>query len=368
MTEHRKYIARALELARKGKFTAHPNPMVGCVIVKGGRIVAEAAHMKYGGPHAEAAALKKAGKLARGATLYVNLEPCSHYGKTPPCAEAIIKAGIRKIVASVGDPNPIVSGQGFALLKSAGIDVKTGTMRNEAEELNRKFFYAMKNRRSFVALKMAQTLDGKIADSNKRSRWITSTQSRRLAHELRAEYDAVLVGKGTLLADDPLLTARGVKGRQPWRLVLDGHLNSKPSSRIFNEGTSPALILTSEQALRAKPKNVRRFENNNVALVACGKNPRLNAATVLSATYRLGINSILVEGGSSVHSWFLQSQAAQYLYAFIAPAILGGGLPGVSLFRPRTVASPYRLTRSEVHRIGSDILIEGFIKYNGRDV
>jgi diaminohydroxyphosphoribosylaminopyrimidine deaminase/5-amino-6-(5-phosphoribosylamino)uracil reductase len=233
-------MRRAIELAGRGAQGASPNPLVGCVIVKNGKSVGEGFHAHYGGPHAEVLALKKAGPRTKGATLYVNLEPCAHWGKTPPCADAVIRAGIKKVVAAMPDPNPLVRRRGFKKLKASGIQVQTGVCRAEAEDLNRAFIKFITKKKPYVILKAAVSLDGKIATASGDSKWISSEASRDLVHGLRTEVDGILVGGETVRKDDPSLTSHG-KGRNPVRIVLSRSGRLPKNSKIF-DGTAPCWV------------------------------------------------------------------------------------------------------------------------------
>ncbi|MCD6129075.1 bifunctional diaminohydroxyphosphoribosylaminopyrimidine deaminase/5-amino-6-(5-phosphoribosylamino)uracil reductase RibD, partial [Candidatus Bipolaricaulota bacterium] len=262
---HEEYMRRALELARLGEGYTRPNPLVGAVVVKDGEVIAEGYHARYGGPHAEMVALSRAGERARGADLYVNLEPCVHWGKTPPCVDRIIAAGIRRVILAARDPNPLVNGKGVDKLRSAGIEVVEGVLREEAEKLNEIFFHWVKTQRPFVALKLAMSLDGKIASRTGKSRWITGEEARKKVHELRRRYAAVLVGVNTVLTDDPQLTVREVEGPQPLRIVLDSRGRIPLSAKVLS-GEAPTLIATTqampeeiEHKLREKGAEVWRL-------------------------------------------------------------------------------------------------------------
>jgi len=236
-------MARALELARQGQGRAEPNPMVGAVVVREGKIVGEGYHQVYGGPHAEVFALQQAGELAHGATLYVTLEPCCHHGKTPPCTDAIIKAGIREVVAAGSDPFPQVAGGGFSTLANVGIQVRIGVLRHEAEQLNAPYYKLVRTGMPYVIAKWAMTLDGKIATATGESKWISGEESRRLVHELRGRVDGILVGIGTVLVDDPLLTARPAGPRVATRIVLDTHLKTPMTSQLVKTANQVPIVI-----------------------------------------------------------------------------------------------------------------------------
>lgn len=356
-----KYIERCFELARRGMGRVSPNPLVGCVIVRDGKLVAEGYHQRFGGPHAEVLALRKAGKKARGATLYVNLEPCSHHGKTPPCTEAIIAAGVKRVVASTKDPNPLVAGSGFEKLRKAGIQVHVGVLRNEAEELNEKFVTFMKTGFPFVGVKVAQTLDGKIADPFGRSKWITDEEARTYAHQLRTEYDAILVGAGTVQRDDPQLTVRKVQGRNPLRVVLDGRLSVKPNAKVFKTRNAQTIVLTSTLAMKKYPRKVGQLTMRGVDVLSVERNTDLDPKAVLAVLGEMNISSVLVEGGAHTISRFLEEGLVQKVHCFIAPKILGAGLEGWRLQSGRRLSQSIQLKNVRLRMVGKDLLLEGRI-------
>lgn len=358
----KQFMERCLVLAGQGRGQVSPNPMVGCVIVKNGRIVGEGYHKAFGGPHAEIYALKKAGDNTKNATLYVNLEPCSHFGKTPPCAGAIIKAGIKKVIVASQDPNPLVAGKGLQKLRKASIDVQVGLFRDEAERLNEKFYTFMKTRFPFVGIKIAQTLDGRIADSFGRSKWITSEEARKEAHRIRSEYDAILVGANTVLNDNPELTVRTVPGRNPVRIVLDGRMRIHPKSKIFNTRNAKTILLTSTQALQKKKRVAALVAKKGVQIVAVGRTAEINPNTVLLILGSFGISSLLIEGGSATISGFLKHKSVNHIHCFVAPKILGDGLSSISL-GVSVVTKSIQIMKPSVKVVGSDFLLEGSIKF-----
>jgi diaminohydroxyphosphoribosylaminopyrimidine deaminase/5-amino-6-(5-phosphoribosylamino)uracil reductase len=325
MNRDEAYMRRAIDLAESRGAGAHPNPRVGAVVVKGGRVVGEGAHERFGSPHAEVNALRLAGSKARGAVLYVTLEPCSHFGKTPPCVQAVLASGVKEVIAACGDPNPLVSGHGFAILRRAGVQVRRGVLKAEAEALNEAHFFSHRLGRPLVVLKAASTLDGRLASQTGLSKWITGSAAREEAHRLRAESDAVMVGIGTVLADDPSLTVR-IPGHNrddgfPMRVVLDSMLRVSPKAKIFKGVqqtvvfTSPQAPLSREKLLRAQGVWVHRVPTQRGQLFLPG---------VLQSLLRLGIRKILVEGGSQLHGSLLNRHLADQLALFIAPKILGG--------------------------------------------
>jgi diaminohydroxyphosphoribosylaminopyrimidine deaminase/5-amino-6-(5-phosphoribosylamino)uracil reductase len=300
--------------------------MVGAVLVRDGKVVGEGYHRRAGGPHAEIVALKQAGDLAAGATLYVTLEPCSHHGRTGPCAVALGRAGVSRVVAAMRDPDPRVSGAGLAGLKAGGVRVQVGDGAQEAEAINRRWLLSRRAGRAFVGLKYAATLDGKIAAGNGQSRWITGEAARRETHALRQAYDAVAVGAGTVIADDPELTARSAAGkrllRQPVRVVIDGRLRVSPEARVFDPGLpGRALVATTT---RAAKRRARDFESRGVEVRAFEGTDRIQILPLLEQLVDEGVNSVLVEGGGDLDWSFCASGAVDRVYAFIAPKLVGG--------------------------------------------
>lgn len=344
-------MRRALALAVKGLGGTHPNPMVGCVLVRGGEIVGTGWHRRFGGPHAEPQALKRAGKRARGATAYVTLEPCCYFGKTPPCTEALIKAGVRRVVAAMTDPNPLVSGKGFARLRRAGITVVRGALNKEALELNRVFVHWVKKKRPYVILKAGASLDGRIETATRESKWITSPEARTISRRMRGEVDAILTGVGTVLADNPRLTAG--TGRHPLRVILDTRLRSPKRAKVFR-GPGRALVATAAKAglPHADCLRLPRAKNGGVDLRA-----------LLKALARRGISSLLVEGGSAVHTSFLEAGLVDEVHLFLSPRLIGGR-EARSFFEGggfhRLSRTPI-LTAMEFRRAGRDLLVTGRI-------
>jgi diaminohydroxyphosphoribosylaminopyrimidine deaminase/5-amino-6-(5-phosphoribosylamino)uracil reductase len=315
-------MRRALALAARGLGETNPNPPVGCVVARGDRVVGEGFHARAGGPHAEVGALREAGPRARGATLYVTLEPCVHHGRTPPCAPLVRAAGVARVVAALRDPYPLVAGRGLALLRRAGIPVEAGLLAGEAGRLAERFLVSARGR-LFVLLKAALTLDGRIATASGRSRWITSPSQRRQARWLRRLHDAVLVGVGTVLADDPLLLP-SPRPRRPFaRVVLDSTLRLPPTSRLARTASprTPVLVLSCAPA----PSRRRRLEAAGVEVVeVAGEAGRVSLPGALAALGARGVTSAMVEGGSEVLGSFLASRLADQVALFRAPLLLGG--------------------------------------------
>ena len=363
-SDDERFMRRALELAKRGLYTASPNPMVGAVIVKGGRMIAEGWHERVGRPHAEAVALEAAGEEAKGATLYVNLEPCCFHGHTPPCTKAIIEAGIRRVVVATRDPNPLVNGKGIEELRAAGIEVVEGVLREEAERLNEQFLTYMRKRRPFFSLKFAMTLDGKIASRTGASRWITSEEARRLAHDLRAQHDAVMVGVGTVLADDPLLTPHMLDFRPErprLRVVVDTNLRTPPSARLLSGGGPPVLIAAGEGADEGRAEALRRA-GAEVALLPRDERGRVDLRALAELLRERKVLGVLCEGGGTLAWSLLRAGLVDKVYAFVAPKVLGGEaaktpVEGEGFESPD---SSLRLRVEEVRRVGPDVLIVAY--------
>ena len=352
-------MRRALRLAERG-FTP-PNPMVGCVLVRDGKVVGEGYHRAAGLPHAEAEAVAVAGGSARGATAYVSLEPCAHTGRTSPCSRALIEAGIRRVVAAVQDPNPVVAGKGAAELRAAGIEVELGLMEAEARELNRAFFHFHATGMPFVTLKAAMSLDGKIATRTGDSKWITSEAARRYVHRLRAQSGAVLCGIGTVLADDSLLTARipGVP-RQPLRVVLDSDLRTPPESRLARSaGEIPTLIAVARGATGERAQELRA-QGVEVLGLPRDASGRVLLQPLLEELGRREVISVLVEGGGETHAAFIEQRLFHRMMWFIAPKLIGGRSAPSSVegTGAEMMDNAARLERLKVRRIGPDLLIE----------
>ncbi len=316
------FMARALELARRGSGETNPNPLVGCVVVKGGRVVGEGWHRRAGGPHAEVDALRAAGLEARGSTLYVNLEPCAHEGRTPACAPLVVGSGVRRVVAAIRDPNPLVRGRGLRLLRRDGVAVTVGVGADEARALNRRFLTAAAGPRPFVLLKAAMTLDGRIATAGGLSRWITSPLQRIRARGLRRLQDAVAVGVGTVIADDPMLMPQPPVSRRFVRIVFDSQLRLPPDSRLARSATrSPVWVLTTD----ADAKRAAALEKRGVVVIPVrARGGRVAVAGALRELRRLGIWSLMVEGGSELLGSFLDARAFDEVALFRAPVLLGG--------------------------------------------
>ena len=361
-----RFMRRALEVAERGRGLTSPNPMVGAVVVRDGRIVAEGAHLRAGGPHAEVSALAAAGEAARGATLYCTLEPCNHHGRTPPCAPAVAEAGIVRVVAALADPNPLARGGG-ARLRAAGVDVEMGVLASEAERQNRVWLTALRERRPHVTLKAAATLDGKIADVHGGSRWITGEAARLHAHRLRAESDAIVVGVTTALRDDPALTVRLSEPwpREPYRVVLDTRARLGPDARLIHAGTpSRAVFAVGAQAPADRLAALERAG----AMVLRGptRGGRVDVAALLTQLFELEVRAVLVEGGGETHAAFLEAGVVDRVALFLAPLLLGGREAPTVLGGPgRELKSALRLGPLAVTTLGDDVLLEADIVRDG---
>ncbi len=350
------FMRYALRLARRGAGRVSPNPMVGALVVKNGRIIGRGYHRQFGGPHAEVFALEEAGKAAKGATLFVTLEPCCHHGKTPPCTDKIIAAGIKKVIVAMQDPNPEVNGKGLRILQQHGIEVESGILEAQAQDLNAAFVKFMRRRLPLVTLKIAQTLDGHVADAGNRSRWITGERARRQVHRWRSEAGAVLVGIGTVLADDPQLTVRLVRGPQPWRIVLDTHLRIPLQAKLLtDEWVKKTIIFSSTATDEAKIADIQK-RGARVIRLETQEEGRLPLQTVLQKLAARQIAHVLVEGGSRIFSAFLQEGLADRLAVFIAPKLFGSGLPAMQL-TGYSADRPLTLNHVRWRRVGEDVLL-----------
>jgi diaminohydroxyphosphoribosylaminopyrimidine deaminase/5-amino-6-(5-phosphoribosylamino)uracil reductase len=348
--DDRAYMRRALDLAQRGWGQTAPNPMVGAVVVRDGTIVGEGYHARYGEAHAEVAALRAAGELARGSTVYITLEPCAHHGKTPPCVDALIAAGVARVVIAARDPNPDASG-GLDRLSAAGIQVATGIEESQARELNAPFFHAFASRRPWVMLKLAVSIDAAIADAAGRSQWITGPRSRRVVHHLRAGSDAVAVGLGTLLADDPSLTVRDAPAPRtpPRRVIFDRHARTPLDARVVRTARDVPTIIVAESP---DPARARALEGAGIQIVSA---PTVEAA--LEQLAREGVRSLLVEGGARLAGTLLEHALVHRLIIFQAPVLLGAGALGAFAFAPAMpVGDAPHLRVLERRTLGADTM------------
>jgi diaminohydroxyphosphoribosylaminopyrimidine deaminase/5-amino-6-(5-phosphoribosylamino)uracil reductase len=356
----RDWMRRALELAERGRGYVEPNPLVGAVVVRDGRLVGEGWHQRFGGPHAEVHALAAAGEAARGATLYVTLEPCCHHGKTPPCTDAVLRAGIRRVVAALADPFPQVAGRGAARLRQAGIAVDMGVGEAEARRQNAPYLKLLIAGRPYVHAKWAMTLDGKIATRTGNSKWISGDASRALVHELRARMDGIVVGIGTALADDPLLTVRPPGPRTPLRIVLDSRARLPVTSRLAATAReTPVLVITAGPP----PDRVALLEQAGCTLLDLGGEGRPGVPQVLAELGRRRLTNILIEGGSEVLGSFLDAGTIDEVHVFIAPRLAGGAQAHTPIggHGVERIADALRLGTWEVRPIDPDVYLHGVV-------
>jgi diaminohydroxyphosphoribosylaminopyrimidine deaminase/5-amino-6-(5-phosphoribosylamino)uracil reductase len=361
--QDRKCLSACFDLALLGEGETSPNPMVGALLVKEGRILGQGYHRRAGDPHAEVEALASAGAGARGGTLYVNLEPCVHHGRTPPCADALIRAGVSEVVACMTDPDPRVNGGGFRKLREAGVRVRTGILEREARRFNERFIKFVTRGVPFVILKAAMTLDGRIAAASGESRWITSPESRQEAQRLRYQSDAILVGINTAVADDPLLTARHQSGKALVRVVLDSRLRLPPSARLLaNADGGKTIVYALAGAPAAARQRLERLPGVEVVEVD-GAPGALSWSAILKELARRQVGSVLVEGGGRVLGSALAGRAGDRIALFIAPRILGeGGTPLADGLRVGKLEEALPIHEWSWRAVGPDLLIEGYLK------
>ena len=356
------YMKRAIELAVKARGWTSPNPMVGAVIVKEGQIIGEGYHERYGQLHAERNALASCTQSPEGAAVYVTLEPCCHYGKTPPCTEALIEAKVSRVVIGSRDPNPKVSGKGAAVLREAGIEVTEDFLRSECDEINPVFFHYITTGQPYVALKYAMTADGKIAAHTGKSQWITGEEARNHVHRLRHCYSGIMAGIGTVLADDPMLNCRLENGRSPVRIVCDSKLRIPENSRLCQTAREIPLIVA---CVHADPEKKKRLQALGAEVVeVLGKDDRVDINRLMEILGQKGIDSVLVEGGAALNYSVMEAGAVKKCYVYIGAKIFGGEtakspVGGQGCDSPTTAV---QLTSPEVHTFGEDILLEYEVK------
>jgi diaminohydroxyphosphoribosylaminopyrimidine deaminase/5-amino-6-(5-phosphoribosylamino)uracil reductase len=363
------FMAECLRLAAKGRGRVSPNPLVGAVVVRRGRIIGKGYHRRFGGPHAELEAIGSCRASTTGATLYVNLEPCCHVGKTPPCTGLIISSRIARVVVGMTDPNPLVSGKGLAALRRAGIRVETGVLEGECSRLNAAFARHVTTGMPLVTLKIAQTTDGVVADRNGAGRWITGEASRADAHARRSASDCVLVGAGTVRRDNPRLTVRRAPGPQPVRAVLDGRFTVTTGANVFaGIRSSPTVLITSEGAFARHRRKAKTLARKGVVfLVFPGRRGGyIPPGEILHALGARGFTSVLVEGGPRVWGSFVNERCADRLVLYTAPSLLGGDRLAFGRLRPSTLERRLRLSDVSVRRLGEDVLTEAEILYTPR--
>lgn len=363
MAENETYMRRAIELARNGTGWTNPNPLVGAVIVKDGEIIGEGWHHKYGELHAEREALKDClarGNDPAGADIFVTLEPCCHFGKQPPCSQALVEAGIKRVFVGSRDPNPLVGGKGNAFLRENGIEVTEDFLREECDALNPIFFHYITTKRPYVALKYAMTADGKIATKTGASKWITGEAARSYVHELRSRYAAILCGIGTVLADDPMLNCRLEGGHNPLRIICDSHLRIPLDCKIVQSAKEiPTIIVCDDEADFAK-RNSLEQAGLEVLTLSSGKTGKIDLSELMKVLGERKIDSVLIEGGGQINFSALEAGIVNKIYAFIAPKLFGGsaakspvageGIAGVE--------EAFKFGLSKISRLGDDILLE----------
>lgn len=359
-----KYMALALKLAEKGRGKVAPNPMVGAVLVKNGKIIGNGYHQAFGGAHAEIHAIHEGGTNCKGATLYVSMEPCAHYGKTSPCVDAIIKAGITKVVAAVIDPNPITSGKGIQELKEAGVEVVVGIMEMQAKRLNGLFFKLMQKGLPYVTVKWAMSIDGKIATHTGESKWITSEESRKYVHKIRGQMDGILVGINTVMRDDPLLTCRIEEGRNPKRIVVDSNAALPLNSHLLSTINESEIIVAVTK--NAQLKRIQKLEQMGCRIVQTkDMNGRVDLKELFQRLGEMKLTNILVEGGSRVITSVIEDRLADRVMVFVAPIIIGGEgakspVLGTGINK---IGEAAEIDEVEIKRFSNDIVIEGTLKY-----
>ncbi|MBL9081170.1 MAG: bifunctional diaminohydroxyphosphoribosylaminopyrimidine deaminase/5-amino-6-(5-phosphoribosylamino)uracil reductase RibD [Planctomycetales bacterium] len=357
------HMARALDLALQGRGRVEPNPMVGCVIAHGAEIVGEGYHRKYGGPHAEVEALRVAGKRARGATAFVTLEPCCHHGKTPPCTDALLAAGVARVVYAMDDPFPQVAGGGAAQLRAAGVDVERGVLEPDARAINAPYLKLLERKRPWIIAKWAMTLDGRIAAASGDSKWISGEASRAVVHELRGRCDAVMIGAGTARADDPLLTARPSGVRIATRIIVDDAASLAIQSRLVASlAEGPVLVAAAESAPADAVQTLRTAGVEVLQLCGASRNDRLTA--LLDELGRRRMTNVLVEGGAKLFGTLMDLGEVDEVHTFIAPKLIGGaGAPapiaGAGL---APMADALKLADVETRQLGDDVYISGRLR------
>jgi len=356
LTQDERYMKRALTLARRGEGFVSPNPMVGAVIVKEGRVIGEGWHERCGGKHAEINALERARGDVAGSTIYVTLEPCCHHGRTPPCVDRIIAARPARVVVGVTDPNPLVSGRGIATLRDHGIETVVGVLEEACRDLNAFFFKYITTSIPFVTVKFAQTLDGRIATATGSSRWVSSHPSLRFAHRLRRNHDAILVGAGTVTNDDPELTVRLVRGRNPLRLVLDTLLTTPPEAKVFKDQEKARTVLIASET--APLSRRRLMEKKGIEILTPGTTTdgRLDLRGLLVILGERQITSLLVEGGSRVITSFIKERLADELIVVVAPKIVGRGIDAVGDLGITSMTEALFFPRRRLFRLGEDVV------------
>jgi len=358
---HSDYMRIAMELAIKARGQTSPNPMVGALLVKGGKIIAQGYHRRCGADHAEAAAIKKAGRRAKGASLYVTLEPCSHHGRTPPCTDLIIKSGIKKIFVGMKDPNPLMNGKSILLLRKAGLAVEVGFLGKELKKINEAFIKYIRQQMPFVVAKCAQTLDGKIATAGGQSKWITAQEARDYGHRLRDGFDAILVGVNTVLKDNPFLNADG-KSKRIRKIILDTRLQLPLEANVFKDVRPGDVIVAT--TTKADQRKLGLLNSRNVQVMVCPSyDGRVDLQWLFKELAKMEITSILIEGGGTMIGAALKERLVDKMMIFVAPKIMGDhqAINAISGFQPTDVNHLPRLKDLTIQKIGEDLLLEGYL-------
>jgi len=346
----------AIRLAEKGRGLTSPNPMVGCIIVKRGRIVGRGWHKKAGTEHAEVLAISEAGKKAANSTMYVNLEPCSHWGRTPPCTEKIVEAGVREVIIGMKDQNPLVDG--FRELKFRGLKTKIGILEKEAKKLNEAYIKYIKNKRPFVIVKVAMSLDGRIATSTGSSKYITSREARTYVHGLRSEVDAVMVGLNTVLRDNPELTPRLVKGKDPMKIVVDSKLKIPKSCNLMKEPAKLIIAATN----KAPKSSIKRLQHKGATvIIAKSKNGMVDLEDLMKQLGKHEITSVMIEGGSQLNSSAIKAGVVDKVLIFTAPKLIGNGIGAIGSLGIKKISDAIDLKNPVCRRIGRDMMVEGYL-------
>ena len=360
---HEEYMRQALKIAKYADGRTSPNPLVGAVVVKDNRIIGMGWHKKAGTEHAEIHALRQAGESAKGATIYVTLEPCSHYGRTPPCSQALIDAGIKRVVVAMTDPNPLVAGRGLDMLRKAGVEVIEDVLTDEAIRLNEVFLKWITTEMPFVVLKTAMTLDGKIATCTGKSQWITNAVSRQRVHELRDRYDSILVGIGTVLADNPSLTTRleNGQGKNPIRIIVDSKGRTPLDANVVSDGLAPTILAVTEQAPLEK---IKAFKNKGIEVLIVNQGEQVDLKQLMLELGKRKISSVFVEGGAEINYSLVKNQLVDKVYAFVAPKIIGGktALTPVGGQGIANLENALELENITTEVLQNDILITGYSK------
>ena len=356
MISHKQYMDIALQLAEKGRGYVSPNPMVGCVIVKRGKIVGKGHHKKYGEEHAEINALKDAGKKANNATMYVNLEPCSHWGKTSPCTEKIVEAGIREVIVGMEDPNPLVDG--YKELKFRGLKTRIGILRDKARKLNEAYTKYMKTKRPFVILKLAMSLDGKIATSTGDSKYITSIEARKYVHQIRNDVDAVMVGINTVIRDDPLLDSRLISGKDPKKIIVDSSLKIPERAKVLKE---PGKVIIATTSKAPKNKIDKLQQKGARVIILKPKKGLVDLSELMKELGKSEIASVMIEGGAELSGNALKGGIVDKALIFTAPKIIGNGIGAIANLGIKKVNRAINLKDISTRKIGKDFLVEGYL-------